>query len=218
MAGAAAQDLSSLSRDLDLSALMFPGANGERRQEAQRAGAANRSLRELRRDLDEALPDVAAFLGAEDRAEMRTDQTQQGRARQATEGLSRQFGEGAEGEPLDPEAAAELEQVGETMAEAQRRLNRGDPLESARLQEEAAQRLSQLRERLEQDSQSGGGGGGSEGGGQSGLDLRQPVEIPGADQFESPMEMRRRLLDAMQQDVPPGFEDAVRRYYEGLLR
>jgi hypothetical protein len=32
------------------------------------------------------------------------------------------------------------------------------------------------------------------------------------------MEMRRRLLDAMREGAPSGYEDAVRRYYEELLR
>ena len=44
------------------------------------------------------------------------------------------------------------------------------------------------------------------------------MDIPDADQFEGPMEMRRRLLDAMREAPPEGYEDAVRRYYEGLLR
>src|SRR5690606_30232514 len=56
MAEAAAADLSGLSRDLDLSALMFPGHEGETSADARQAREADRGLRDLRRALDEALP------------------------------------------------------------------------------------------------------------------------------------------------------------------
>ena len=42
--------------------------------------------------------------------------------------------------------------------------------------------------------------------------------IPGSDEFSGSMEMRRRLLDAMREGAPSGWEDPVRRYYEELLR
>ena len=45
-----------------------------------------------------------------------------------------------------------------------------------------------------------------------------PVRIPRADEFSGPMQMRRRLLDAMREAPPPEYEGAVGRYYEELLR
>jgi hypothetical protein len=44
------------------------------------------------------------------------------------------------------------------------------------------------------------------------------VKIPGAEEFTGPVEMRRRVLDAMREAGPSGFESALQRYYEGLLR
>lgn len=214
MAEAAAADLAGLSRDLGLSALMFPGHEGQTSRDAKSARDAERSMRELRRELDEALPDVASHLSAPERAEMRQDAERQRAARNAADRLASQFDRGPEETPLDPEAATELREAAREMRAAQQALERGEPLESARHQEEAARRLTELRERLEQDSQ-GGGGGGS---GESQPDFRRPVEIPDADAFEGPMERRRRLLDAMREAPPRGYEDAVRRYYEGLLR
>ncbi len=215
MSEAAAQDLGALSRDLDLSALMFPGHDGETSEDARQARAADRRLGDLRRQLDEALPDVARHLEAPDRQQMRDDLARQREAQDAAEGLSEQFARGPDGTPLSEDAAREVGEASRTMEDAERALERGDPLESARLQEEAARRLSELREQLEQqqEQQSGGGGGGG-----SELDFTRPVEIPGAEEFEGPMEMRRRLLDAMRESTPEGYEDAVRRYYEGLLR
>lgn len=214
MAEAAASDLSGLARDLDLSALMFPGHEGETSRDARSAREADRSLRDLRRELDEALPDVGSHVAQPEREQMRADSARQREARAAADRLAQQFDQGPEETPLDPEAGPELREAARDMQRAQQALERGDPLESARHQEEAARRLTELRERLEQDSQGGGGGGG----GESQPDFRRPVEIPDADQFEGPMERRRRLLDAMREAPPRGYEDAVRRYYEGLLR
>ncbi|HEY8428771.1 MAG TPA: hypothetical protein VIL20_10370, partial [Sandaracinaceae bacterium] len=78
MAEAAAQDLSALARDLELSALMFPGHDGETSDEARRARNADRQLRDFRRELDEALPDVASHVDPEGRAQMREDEARQG--------------------------------------------------------------------------------------------------------------------------------------------
>ena len=64
---------------------------------------------------------------------------------------------------------------------------------------------------------------GEQGEGREGQDGRGrnsdgPVRIPGADEFTGPVEMRRRVLDAMREQGPSGFESALQRYYEGLLR
>ncbi|MFK7990147.1 MAG: DUF4175 family protein [Sandaracinaceae bacterium] len=215
MGRAAADNLGELSRDLDLSALMFPGHEGETGADARRARAADDSLRELRRELDEALPDMSSHVQPRDQGQMRSDAERQAEARQATERLAEAFAEGPDGSPLDDDAPRELRDAANDMEGAARALEAGDPLESARLQEEAAARITDLRERLENQQQSGGGGGG-----ESGQDdeSRRPVVIPDADAFEGPMEMRRRLLDAMREGAPSGYEDSVRRYYEGLLR
>lgn len=215
MAEAAAEGLGGLSRDLDLSALMFPGHEGETAADADRAREANRALAGLRRGLDEALPDVADHLDEADRGEMREDLGDQRGATEAASRLAELLGGGPDGAPLSEDAAREVRDAEEAMRMAERGLGRGDPLESARAQEDAARRLTELRERLEQQQQQqsqGGGGGGSS------LDLDRPVDIPNADDFEGPMELRRRLLDAMREAPPAGYEDAVRRYYEGLLR
>jgi hypothetical protein len=216
MAQEAAQDVSALSRDLDLSALMFPGHEGETSEHAEQARRADRELRDLRRQLDEALPDVSSHLERSDRQQMRGDLERQREARGAAERLGDTFEEGPDGAPLHPDAPRELREAAEAMQRAARALERGDPLESARLQEEAARRLTDLRERLENQQRQQGGGGGESGSARP--DPRRPVRIPDADQFEGPMEMRRRLLDAMREAPPAGYEDAVRRYYEGLLR
>jgi hypothetical protein len=47
----------------------------------------------------------------------------------------------------------------------------------------------------------------------------QPVRIPGADQYRAPEKFREEILDAMKNhEVPNGYEDLVKRYYEELIR
>jgi hypothetical protein len=85
--------------------------------------------------------------------------------------------------------------------------------EASRNEDDAARRLTELREQLEQDaSTSSGGGGGARD------DLGGEVRIPGSEEFAGSMDLRRRLLDGMREGAPSGWEEPVRRYYEELLR
>lgn len=214
MADVAARDVSRLARDLELSALMFPGHEGETSSDASHARRTDTLLDGIRRRLDEAVPDVAEHVDPADRSAMRGDRERQHDAFEAAQGLAGRFAEGPDGAPLSEDAARELAETAAAMRRAEGALGGGDPVESARSQEEAARRLSELLDQLQQEQQSGGGGGG----GGSSSEPTRPVDIPNADEFEGPMEMRRRLLDAMQESAPAGYEDSVRRYYEGLLR
>ncbi len=218
MADEAGREVEDLSRDLDLSALMFPGADGDTSEAARDARRAAEDLRELRQDIDRAIPRVGDYVDDGGHSQMREDGPRQSEVHSAAERLAGQFEAAPDGAPLSPDAAEAIRQAQESMGEGQRALDRHDPIGASRAQEEAARRLSELRERLEREQrrQDGGGGGGREGG--DAFDFRDPVRIPGADEFEGPMEMRRRLLDAMREGAPRGFEESVRRYYEELLR
>jgi hypothetical protein len=45
-----------------------------------------------------------------------------------------------------------------------------------------------------------------------------PVHIPGAEEWKGPTELRRKLLDAMHEGGPSGYEAAIQRYYQELMR
>ena len=218
MAEEASQDVENLSRDLDLSALMFPGAEGATSEAAREARQAAEQLRDLRRSIDRAIPRVGDFVDEGGQRQMREDGARQGEVAETAERLAEQLEEGPDGAPLSPETADGVREARESMERGRRALERRDPIDASRAQEEAARRLTELREQLEREQQQreGGGSGGSQGG--EGAFDREPVRIPGAEEFEGPMEMRRRLLDAMRENAPAGYEEAVRRYYEELLR
>jgi hypothetical protein len=217
MAEEATNDVEDIARDLDLSALMFPGADGETGRAARSARQAAEELRDLRRDIDRAIPRVGDFVGESGREQLREDARRQRRASAAAEDLAERFAEGPGGAPLSPDATEALERTREAMGRGVHALDRGDPIDGAREQEDAARRLTELREQLERDMRGGQSGRGDRSAdGQP--DFREPVRIPGADEFEGPREQRRRLLDAMREVAPSGYEDAVRRYYRELLR
>lgn len=205
--------LSGLGRGLDLDAMMFPGHEGQVIQAARAARDGERAAGELERAIERAIPDLGEHLDAAEREQLAADVGRQASAREATTALEERL----ERLPMGPsgaEIAEGLRGVASQMASAEQSLSASDAPTAARMQDDAAQRLTEIRRRIEQEQQNGGGGGGE---GQADLS-REAVLIPGADAFQTPMEERRRVLDAMGDPAPRGFEDAIRRYYEGLLR
>ncbi len=205
--------LSGLGRGLDLDAMMFPGHDGQVGQAARAARDAERAAARLERSIDEAIPDLGAHLDASERAQLSGDTSRQASAREATSELEERL----ERLPMGPsgaEIAAGLHEVAGRMRAAEGSLGSEDASRAARAQDEAAQRLTEIRRQIEQEQQNGGGGGGD---GPSEVS-REAVLIPGAEAFQTPMEERRRVLDAMGDPAPRGYDDAIRRYYEGLLR
>lgn len=204
-----------LARDLEISALMFPGRDGRVGDAARSAREASEAARQLQRGLDRALPKLRDHLRSAERQQLQGDANRQGDAAQATSELSEAFDAEPDGAPLQPETAAALREVEQTMRNAGRALGTADPLEASQHQRDAARRLTELREELEtqqQQQQDGGGGGGD-----SAPSPGQRIEIPGQG-GEGPQEERRRILDAMRRRAPSGYEGATERYYEGLLR
>jgi hypothetical protein len=202
----------SLARDLELEAMMFPGHDGSTADAARRARDGARHAHDLRSAIDRAIPDLREHLDAAGRTSLHDGIARDTAARESAGRLADRFDHGPDGEPLAPDVGPDLRAIGDLIGEARTAREHQDPVATADDESEAARRLSALRQRLEEDAQhrrDESDGGGSR-------DLGQPVEIP--EDHEGPMELRRRLLDAMSEDAPTGYGDAVRRYYEGLLR
>lgn len=218
MAQRAQQDVEALARDLELSALMFPGHDGRTRVAAQQARDASRGMTALRDAVSRAIPELDAHLDVSARAEATNDQTRQAEVDEASQALEEAFAASPDDAPLYPEGAEAMGEARQRMEAAKQALRRGDAVGASTEQQEAARRLTELREELErqqqqqQQDQSGGGGGGS---GERSAEGER-VLIPG--QSEPQNELRRRVLDAMRDASPRGYEDAVRRYYDELLR
>ncbi|MFO0693241.1 MAG: DUF4175 family protein [Polyangiales bacterium] len=218
----AAGALDAVARDLDLSALMFPGREGRTRQAARDARQAADQAMGLLGDVLRSVPKLDERLSPTERGALTENAGRQQQATEATERLARRFEEPIEGEPLSVEAAGALRRASETMRRAERAVRESDAVGGAEAQSEAARALRELREELEQSSSSsggGGGGGGGSGGGRDGSSSpTERVDIPGARGSAEAAARRRRVLDAMGDDVPPAYQGPVRRYYEELLR
>jgi hypothetical protein len=228
MSAAAGNSLDQAASSLEQDARMFPGAGGSARQRADAAGAAANKLRRLQKQIEQATPQLGQYIGEPERRQMRGDVDPQARARQQAEALQSQMGRGPDGTPLSPDGERGLQQAADAMRRAERSLERGDPQGASLAQQDASERLHQLEERL--GKKGGGGSGQQQAGGREsarrggregdGGDPRGDahVRIPGADEFSGPVQMRRRLLDAMREQAPAEFKSAVERYYEELLR
>jgi predicted nucleic acid-binding Zn-ribbon protein len=224
MSAAASSSLEQAASSLGQDARVFPGSGGAVRQRAEAASAAASKLRRLQKQIDQATPQLGQFVGEPERHQMRGDVDPQQKARQQAEALQAQVGRGPEGTPISPDAERGLQQAAESMRRAERALERGDPQAASLEQADAGERLRQLEERLRrkgsgspQQQASRGRESGREGNG-LGTRVDGQVRIPGADEFSGPVQMRRRLLDAMREQAPTGFKPAIERYYEELLR
>ena len=216
MAAESQRETDRLARDLEISAMMFPGRQGRTAEAARRAREASRGVEAMGRSLDDALPRIADYVQDAQQRQMRADAQRQGEARAVAESLAEAFGAEPDGAPLSPDGVAAMERAAEAMKKATQTLRRGRPLDAARAQQQAARELTELREKLEQQSQSEGSGGDSST--EGAMSARPRVAIPRDETDADTNARRRKILDAMRDDAPEGYEAAVRRYYEELLR
>lgn len=133
-----------------------------------------------------------------------------GQRQEGTRGRAARLAEGmADKDGLLPEAAparATLREVAGKMGEAGRSLGQDRVREGAQQAEDAANRLAELRHRLNQRGADRGG------------NNREPVRIPEAGESKAPREWRQELLEAMRERAPDAFRAEIRRYYEELVK
>jgi hypothetical protein len=104
------------------------------------------------------------------------------------------------------QAAQGLEEVAGQMGQAQSDLNASDTTDALSKEQGAADRLSQLRESIKGEKMA------------RGSRSPEPVRIPGVDDSKAPRAWREELIEAMKEKGPENFRDAVRRYYEELVK
>jgi len=219
MAQSAERGLRETASELENESRMFPGQRADSAQRASRARQAAADAERLSDEIDRAIPELPAHMNEGERQRVRADADAQRRTADAADQLKQQFDKGPDGLPLSPEASESLDAVRKNMQQAQRSLERGRPDEANRQQQEASERLQKLSESLAEQQRGGGraGRGNKEGmNGDAERDAR--VHIPGAEEWKGPTELRRKLLDAMQEAAPSGYEAAIKRYYQELMR
>jgi len=149
------------------------------------------------------------------------------KAQQEAEKLGQEF-------PVRPKGMEEsLQEAGQRMGEANQDLQDGKPMPAEGSQGAAADRVKEARESLEKamkqaeqqqqqmDPSSGQQQGGKKGQkDEGGRDNDEPpeVEIPGVEDFQTPEEYRRALLEGMEGEVPEEYRAMKKRYFEELVR
>lgn len=120
-----------------------------------------------------------------------------------------------------------LEQAGDQMAQAGDDLGDGKPMQAEGAQGNAAERVREARESLEQamrdqqamsqPSQGQQDGESEDGRGGDDVQPSRPIEIPNPEQFKTPEQYRQELLEGMEGDVPEEYRALKKRYYEELV-
>jgi hypothetical protein len=195
-------------------------------------------IEELLDELDQQTASPEAQARAQELAE------RQQALQQELEAASQKASELAKDFPVRPGDMGErLEQADQRMEEASQDLGEGKPMPAQGSQGAAADRIREAREELQdameqaarqqqQMDQSGGQGGEGQDEGEEQAegdpqdrdrggeydDRPNEVAIPGAEEFRTPEEYRRALLEGMEAEVPEEYRALKKRYFEELVR
>ena len=147
--------------------------------------------------------------------------------------LQRQLQEVEQGLPTaDGSAGEAMQQAGEAMQRAEQQLGAGRSIQGEGHQRDAAGRLRSAQEALQQQQQQyqqmqqrmqqmqGNDQGNQEPreDNRDGNFSQRFIEIPAPEDFQTPEEYRRALLEGMEAEVPEEYQALKKRYYEELVR
>lgn len=184
-------------------------------------------------DLESLMPSPDELMSKQERADMQRLADRQKSLEQRGKGIKKQLDELAEQVPVVGEGTGEmLEEAAEGMGQSSQGLGKGDAPGAMGGHQKAMDALGRLKDALEQMAKGGSGGGGgvplpfgpgntgTSDEGQEGFDprSREKVEIPKPEQYKVPAEFREDILKAAKQGTPEAYKDAVRRYYEEIVK
>jgi hypothetical protein len=184
-----------------------PTPEAEHDKRADAVGEARALAQEIADDLGKLQPRASEMMTPQDREAARGQAERQAAIGKRTEDVASEAERKLRGMPGMEKAEGELKGAGQRMRQANDLLRKDDSKGAATAERDAADRLSKLRDSMQQDRQMGNGRRGPD-----------TVRIPGADESSAPRAWRQELLDAMKERAPERFRDEVRRYYEELVR
>lgn len=203
-----------------------PQKLAQARKSNERAGERTREVNDM---LDKLFPEPSQVLSQEQMAQMQRMMKRQQQLEQQAAQLGQRMDQLGEEVPLfGGEPRQNLESARGEMGRAVGQMQAGKLPGAAASKRRAADELGKLRQSLQQASQKGQGGlpmplgGGGQGKGQDrgmagGFESRD-VEIPQSDRNRAAPRYRQELLEAAKQKAPEQYEEAVRRYYEELIK
>ena len=199
------------------------------------AQGAQKPLREILSQLQDALPREGEGMSGQQMKELRDQQGQQRALREQLGQAREKLAQVGKKVPIfGPQHERMLQEAQQGMGEAEDRLGRGEPRGAQAGETQAIEKLQQFEKAMKQMAQQQGGKSGEGGipmpwgepqGGQGeesgeGNDevSHEKVEIPDAEAGRGPAEFRKELLDAMKQAAPEKYKERVRQYYEELVK
>lgn len=220
MAGEAGQNIERIETDLRAEEQASRWGQrvklGRSRQKAEQAKAL---AKEIEAEISRALPRPEDLLSPQERRQASELRQQQEALRRRTGELSRELGKRAGQLRDEAPALGQLQQqvdeslrrAGGQMSRSEQELSRLSPRAAAAAQGQALDQLGQLQKQLQQvrRPQSDGAGSKAE---------REPVKIPGMEEYRAPKEFRQDILNAAKREPPPEYRDQVKQYYEELIR
>ena len=178
----------------------------ERDKRAEAVGEAQALAQEIADDLGKILPRPSETLSPEEREAARSQSERQGAIGKRTDDVADKAARRLGKMPGMEKAEGELRGAASRMRQAADDLRRDQSKAAATAERDAADRLSKLRDSMQERSMG------------TGRQRHEPVRIPGADESSAPRAWRQELLDAMKEKAPERFRDEVRRYYEELVK
>jgi hypothetical protein len=182
------------------------GDEVERGKGSEAVGEARAIAQEIADDLAKLMPALDQSLTREGREQARGQAERQGAIGNRTDETAGEVARRLGKMPGLEKAETELKGAAARMRQAAEMLRKSETKQAAGAERDAADRLSKLRDSMQERSMAGG------------KQHRDPVRIPGTDESTAPRAWRQELLDAMKEKAPERYRDDVRRYYEELVR
>lgn len=189
-------------------------------------------LEEVLEDIEKLMPPPESLLSPEERQQLAQNRARQDSLKDKVEKLGQELEKLGQDVPIvGPEMPGMISEAAGAMGQARDSLGQGDAPSALNQQRRAIDALQRLKQELEKRSsgrQSGGGGVPLPFGQPSGEPQQsdgsseqfspQKVEIPKPEQFKAPAEFREDILEAAKQGTVEDYREAVRRYYEELVK
>ena len=206
---------------------------GEDSERAERALRRSRpAVEEVLKDIESLMPSPDSLLSEGEKQRLQKLAQRQGDIEKRTKQIGKDLEKLGQQLPIvGPEVQQMIGDATKSMKEAESSMGGGDAPSALNQERSALDKLRQLKQELEKMGNDGQGGRGgvplpfgqtpSGGGdGEGGRDPRstEKVEIPKPEQYKAPAEFREDILEAAKQGTVEEYKDAVRRYYEELVK
>jgi hypothetical protein len=202
--------LRSLGNDLaDDEMRAWRGAKPALKKSREHMEEGGKLARQIVDELDELMPRPDQLMSQDDQRRMPELAQRQRAAKQRASELQREMEQMMKSLPQQlPQA---MQKAGGHMDKAESKLRQHDARDAQGEEDQALQQLGQMKQQLQSErrprEQMAGG-----------QRDKEPVKIPGADEYKAPKEFRQDLLEAMKRAAPPEYKDQVKRYYEELVK